>query len=503
MNKKHALNNKKIISFIPDGEFYYKKAIKAMQIERFQDAHKYLKRATELSPDDPLILMQLGVLMMEEGRFDEALEILQEAYMLDQEVPEIVFYLAEIHAHLGLLIEAKAYAEKYLKMEVAGSFQDDAEEIIDFVNQFDMADTEEDSEVFILQEKARHHMESGEFKDAVIILENIISDYPELWASYNNLALAYFYLGKIQQAYDILDDVLEKNEGNLHALCNLAVFYYYEEKNEELQQLLEMLTKFKPYLIEHRYKLSATFSLIGKHEEAFQLFHQMEKQGFDGDAGFYFWYAHSAYFTGHQAIAEKAYAKLVEIDETKAGYEPWKDIEEELHAGHVEKDRAYLLKKIQNEFSSERMFGYYLLGKSAYKQEILSHPTYIDLSRLSQEENVFLMSSLSKEFQLTFDFSKAYIRAYETTELLYRAYGPLNYEATYLFQMWFTLCEEAMRDDYAFKNPKALASAVDYMFHSSRYEEVTKKEMAGKYGISVPTLTKYVNELIAFLPFLK
>lgn len=63
--------------------------------------------------------------------------------------------------------------------------------------------------------------------------------------------------------------------------------------------------KIKPYLVEHRYKLGATFALVGKHEEAFLLFRQLQKAGYDGDAGFYFWYAHSAYFTGHVDIAKK------------------------------------------------------------------------------------------------------------------------------------------------------------------------------------------------------
>ena len=53
-----------------------KKRFKSMSRDRFDEAHKYLKRATELSPNDPLILMQYGVLVMEEGRFEEAHEIL-------------------------------------------------------------------------------------------------------------------------------------------------------------------------------------------------------------------------------------------------------------------------------------------------------------------------------------------------------------------------------------------------------------------------------------------
>ena len=82
MDKQRKKQDKKIISFIPDGEFYYKKAIQAMQRDRFEDAHKYLKRATELSPNDPIILMQYGVLVMEEGRFEEAHELLMTAHTL-------------------------------------------------------------------------------------------------------------------------------------------------------------------------------------------------------------------------------------------------------------------------------------------------------------------------------------------------------------------------------------------------------------------------------------
>ena len=111
-------------------------------------------------------------------------------------------------------------------------------------------------------------------------------------------------------------------------LCNLAVFYYYEKKEEELDSLLELLMKIKPYLIEHRYKLGATFALVGKHKEAFNWLRSLQKRGFEGDAGYYFWLSHSAYFTGHEEIAREAYAKLIEIDPTKEGYEPWKDVEE-------------------------------------------------------------------------------------------------------------------------------------------------------------------------------
>ncbi|KXH79282.1 lipopolysaccharide assembly protein LapB [Sporosarcina sp. HYO08] len=503
MDKKRISQNKKVISFIPNGQFYFNKALQAIQRDRLQDAQKYLKRATELNPKDPRYLMHYGVLVMEEGNFEQAYELLMRAHTLDPQEDEIVFYLAEVHAHLGLLRDAKAYAEMYIAIAPEGVFVDEALEIIDFAEQEAAEYTDEDApdgEVYFLQEKARRLMETGEFGTAVELLESIIVDYPEFWAAYNNLALAYFYTGETDRARELLDDVLKKNKGNIHALCNLAIFYYYEKKDEELTSLLNLLLKIKPYQIEHRYKLGATFALVGKHQEAFNWLRSLQRRGFEGDAGYYFWLAHSAYFSGYSTIAKEAYAKLVEIDPTKKGFEPWEDGNDEISITSVEQDREFLLNKINNTYHSERLFGFYLLGKSMHKQEIISHPSYIHVDELSDIERLFLASSLDYEFKPNTPFDKAFLRALQTADLLYEKYGPLDKEAAHLFQMWFTLCETALTREYPFTNPAALAAAADYMFQSSRYAGVTKKGIALEFGISVPTLTKYVQELIDFLP---
>jgi len=505
LNNKNSTNNNKIISFIPDGQFYYKKAIQELERDRFEEAHKFLKRATELSPNDPLILMQYGVVIMEDGRFDDAHEVLMTSHTLDPKASETIFYLAEVYAHLGLLRDAKEYAKKYLIINPDGHFGDESKEIIDFVEQkesFFEEDEGVDGEVYFLQEKARRLMEAGEFLEAVKLLETIILENPEFWAAHNNLALAYFNVGQKEKALTLLHDVLKENKGNLHALCNLSVFYYYEKKEEELESILKLLMKIKPYLIEHRYKLGATFALVGKHHEAYSLLRSIQKHGFEGDAGFYFWLSHSAYFTGREESARTAYAKLIEIDPMKAGYEPWKGVSEVIKPDSVEQDREFLLAKIRNEYRSERMLGFYLLGKSAHKQEIISHPTYIDIDEISSLERLFLAKGFNYEFAPETSFDKSFMLALETTELLYKQYKPLNYEATHLFQMWFSLCEEALTRSYGFPNPAGLASAADYMFQSSRYQGVTKTALARKYGISTPTLTKYINELIEFLPHL-
>ena len=46
---------------------------------------------------------------------------------------------------------------------------------------------------------------------------------------------------------------------------------------------------------------------------------------------------------------EKPMQRLIELDPTKEGYEPWKDVQEDIQADSLEQDREFLLGKIHND----------------------------------------------------------------------------------------------------------------------------------------------------------
>jgi len=503
LNKKRKQTKENIISFLPTGEYYYKKALDKLQKEEYDKAHKYLKRASDLSPDDPMILLQYAILQMEMEKFDFAHELLRSAHALDPNEGDIIFFLAEVNAYLGNFSEANKFAKMYIEKDINGEYLEEAMDIIDFTEQEDVLSLQTDtpsSDALFIQEKARRMMETGKFPEAIELLENLITDHPDFWAAYNNLALAYFYVGDEEQAKALLHQVLRENQGNIHALCNLVVINYYQKNTEELEEMTAFLEKINPYFVEHRYKLGATFALIGKYEQAFKWLRSLQRSGFEADPGFYFWLSHSAYFTGHEEIARNAWSQLLKMDPEKAGFEPWLPHMNETDEKEPDHQKNLILEKLQNKHVSERIFGFYLLGKSKHRQEIIAHPKWIVVDDLTTMEKLFLANSLGHKFDEKEPAEKAFLRAIAATDLLYNAHKPLEQSATYLFQMWFVLLERALTKGYAFKNPKALAAATEYMFASSRTKNATKKQFAEKYGITSSTLTKYVNELIQFLP---
>ncbi|MBJ7883144.1 hypothetical protein JEM65_21205, partial [Gelidibacter salicanalis] len=82
------------------------------------------------------------------------------------------------------------------------------------------------------------------------------------------------------------------------------VFYNYEKEEEKVNTLAKQLTHVYPILSEQRYKLGATFALVGEFEWAFKWLYSLYKTGFQGDSTFLYWLASAAYYTGHKTLAQ-------------------------------------------------------------------------------------------------------------------------------------------------------------------------------------------------------
>jgi hypothetical protein len=56
-----------------------------------------------------------------------------------------------------------------------------------------------------------------------------------------------------------------------------------------------------------------------------------------------------------------------------------------------------------------------------------------------------------------------------------------------------------LKEGEDFKNTKAFAAALEYTWYRLRSEAKTKKEVSGRYGIAVSTLTKYIATVEDYL----
>ncbi|WP_449622944.1 tetratricopeptide repeat protein [Robertmurraya sp. Marseille-Q9965] len=469
-----------LLSFTPTGEYYFTKGLKAYQRRDNHKAIKYLERAMQLEPGEPMIACQLAIILSENGKYQEAnrlLHMILEEW--DEDMVECHYFLANNYAHLGLFKDAYHHASLYMRLEGDGEFAEDAEDLLDLLT-LEAEDMEEDfyehDDLISKQEEARRLLELGDFPNAVKLLKEVIEEFPEYWSAYNNLALAYYYLGQKQQAADLLNEVLEKNHGNLHALCNKAVFAFYEQDWSTVKEIKEILEKIVPMSAEHQFKLGTTFALIGDYELAYSWLKKLYKQGFEGEGPFYYWLSYSAYYTGRMQTAEKSWQKVLQINPEKEGQEPWnktkstvqgfessqRDVERYLAGAHVE----------------ERLFGLFLSSFSAKKAEILS--SFKAKSPVEKEYLQFLTGEIDTHI------------AHQTAMALYQFHQPIGRANATLYVMWFLLWAKA-EDVHNLKNKKALAAAVEYTWRKLHIEKVSQQFVADQYELSLSTVQKYIK----------
>lgn len=241
----------KVLPFNPSGEFYFSKGLDSFHKYDFEQARKYLSRALEFEPKHPVITCHLAIVLAEMGEYEQSNELLHKIlYELNAYMYECHYFMANNYAYLGMYNKAIKHIKFYLQDAPNGQYARDARELLEVISlesedfttsYFETDDLTTEDEIITRQEKSRKLLEQGKTEEAIVLLEEMIKDYPTFWPAHNNLALAYFYEGAIEKAQRIIDRVLEESPGNLHAICNLTVFYFYQGK--DIEPYVDMLKK--------------------------------------------------------------------------------------------------------------------------------------------------------------------------------------------------------------------------------------------------------------------
>ncbi|WP_456277711.1 tetratricopeptide repeat protein [Bacillus sp. AK128] len=439
--------NAVVIPFHLDGDFFYKKGLRAYRNRDFERSIQLLKRAHELEPEEPIILCQLAAVLSEVGEYQLSTEYLRIVVTeLDPDMVECYYFIANNFAHLGLFQEAKRHALKYMELSPDGEFLEDTEDLLELLS-LDSDDSEDDEDDLIfLQDHARELMEKGDFHGAIDILHELIDGHPQFWSAYNNLALANFYIGNSDEALIILEDILEKNPGNLHALCNKVVIHFYLRNDEMVNNLVDHLKVVHPMLMEHRYKLGATFGMVGRYDLAFQWLLSLKKTGYDGDATYFYWLAQSAYHMKHEQLAQYSWKKVLLLSPEKKGSAPW--------------EQSLPLEEKGDD-------------------ELLSY--YLQLKEKNQTVSVK---------------SSHYQKGILVADLLYTRYQHDRSNLSTILSQWFQVMPQLSEKKLI--NTPALAAAIEYLFLDEIGKATTQAAVSRTYNISSATVRKYIYLLSSY-----
>ncbi|UHA75214.1 tetratricopeptide repeat protein [Paenibacillus sp. 481] len=304
-----------LVLFPVDADAYSERAVKSLDRLHYDKALKYFRKAVECEPNDPIHQCNLAGALAETGKFDESNDILEHVLdELDPMMVECYYYMANNFAYLGEFDTAEAMLNMYITLDGNGQFAQEAEEMLEMIHyemnhplmpnkrergikQFNLkegraayqaVDGEEDEQVDDASavdpsshadeapsseqnhEAARKLLEAGQFIEAEAILLRAIEQDPDFLAARNNLALAYYYMGRFPEACKAVEGVLERDSGNLHALCNFAVFQRQANNEDVVADIVKVLCKIEAFHHEHIFKLATTMGMLDEHAEAYR-----------------------------------------------------------------------------------------------------------------------------------------------------------------------------------------------------------------------------------------
>lgn len=309
-----------VVDFKQDAEFFVERGLRSLHRYDYEKALRCFRRAIELEPTNAEYHCHLASVLAETGQFEASNDVLYEIIeKYDPSMVEVYFYMANNYANLEDYQMAEEMAIRYLQEDENGPYRDEAEELLDYIYfELDLPPRHflsgEREDVYNKHERARQSLEEGRFLEALETLKEIVETDPSFMPAWNNLSLAYYYVGDFAQAMATIEQTLERENGNLHALCNLAVLLSHHNRVQELVGLIQMLKKVVPYHPEHMYKLATTMGVLGQHEEAYRLYYRMLKTGRPHEACTYHYAAISAYMTGRREQALRWWQKAKQLD---------------------------------------------------------------------------------------------------------------------------------------------------------------------------------------------
>ena len=286
----------KVVPLRQDAEFFFQRGVQFLNRSDLPRALRSFRRAVECEPLNAVNHCNLAGVLSELGDFEESNQILQNVLNdIAPDMAECYFYMANNYANLGEYELAEAQVVKYLEVDPTGEFAGDADEMLDLlIHEFGggeilRASRKRQIENTRSKDRPRSLLEEGKFHEAVHVLEQELAKDEQAIAPRNNLSLAKYYLGHIDEATEYAHQVLEIDPTNIHALCNLAVFARYRGKEQdEYKQLVGLLKKIHPLQFDHGFKLATTLGILGEHKAAYQIFLQLIEFGDRHDPTLYF-----------------------------------------------------------------------------------------------------------------------------------------------------------------------------------------------------------------------
>ncbi len=211
---------------------------------KYQEAEKAFLELIELAPDYPEAYLNLGIVYFRLKRLDEAEKYLKKAIELQPDNPNAYFHLGSLYFEQGRNDEALEAFKKVLELDPSNSFA--------------------------YYSIARIYSRLQKYYDAIPYYLKAIELNPLDSYAHNNLGLAYFAIGKLDEAIRYFLKALDLDPNDSFVYYNLAKLYYYTGKLALAKKYIENAINLQPN-VEYLLLLGEIHHKKREYKEALQV----------------------------------------------------------------------------------------------------------------------------------------------------------------------------------------------------------------------------------------
>ena len=271
--KETRKRSAKVLSFERNAEFHYEMYRKSIERGKYIDSLVALRTAVEKEPDNPEYRLALAELYTELNYFDESslllLELLAQGF---DGQGDCIFGLGCNFYGLRDFSKAQECFEQYLTQYPDGEYEYEAEDFLDMMEEEEQEEGPDSylpGDVFARAERGKALLDAGRYEESVAVLREASLLYPDVLFIQNNLALAYFCSGNVEDAIRHTEMVLNRDLFNVHATCNIILFYLSKGRRDKAEAYSDYLKLITPGDVDEKIKVALTYCELEQHEKAY------------------------------------------------------------------------------------------------------------------------------------------------------------------------------------------------------------------------------------------